>query len=496
MQRARRIHFTIAAAVIAAALGVVPVAHAVAGPGVVTVASGVPEDATAVLTNLTMVDGVTAGYITADRCTTLANAPQAFSNGNHGVKAAVANMAVVPIDADGSFCLYHQRSVDLISDVQGYVGSPSAGSLRFFPSAPSRVLDTRGSGTTPVPLVPGDGVVRVETGAADGTEAVLVNITMVDATAAGYITADRCSVLVDGPQERSNGNHLVGAAVSNLSVIPVDADGSFCIYHQRPVHLTVDVQGEFAADTAGLGTTINEPERVLDTRQQPTTVGPSDVVRVETGVSDDTEAVLVNITMVDGVTPGYVTADRCTTLTPGPQAFSTGNHLVGAAVSNLSVVPVDADGAFCIYRQRAVQLMVDLQGSFTATANDELHLVEPTRVLDTRPPPSALPETSCTSVVHVGDSTSVGLISSSMLPDPADRVDAQYRRVGVTDPRMEISGARSIVERLPGQTNAFEVAQAQIAKASTAAGCSPSAPPTRRTWPPAAACRGALASTR
>ncbi len=62
-------------------------------------------------------------------------------------------------------------------------------------------------------------------------------------------------------------------------------------------------------------------------------------------------------------------------------------------------------------------------------------------------------------MVHIGDSTSsVGLIAPAILPNPADRVDAQYRRVGVLEPHMEISGARSIVERLSGQLNAFEVA--------------------------------------
>ena len=39
------------------------------------------------------------------------------------------------------------------------------------------------------------------------------------------------------------------------------------------------------------------------------------------------------------------------------------------------------------------------------------------------------------------------------------RLDAQYAAVGVGDFRNEISGARSIVERLTGQLNADEVAQ-------------------------------------
>ncbi len=73
------------------------------------------------------------------------------------------------------------------------------------------------------------------------------------------------------------------------------------------------------------------------------------------------------------------------------------------------------------------------------------------------------PRTSCSSVVHIGDSTSVGLMSPDYLSDPATRIDARYAGVGVTDFRAEISGGRSIVERLKQQENAEEVAQRQRA---------------------------------
>jgi peptidoglycan/LPS O-acetylase OafA/YrhL len=68
-------------------------------------------------------------------------------------------------------------------------------------------------------------------------------------------------------------------------------------------------------------------------------------------------------------------------------------------------------------------------------------------------------QTSCTSVVHVGDSTSDGLVSADYLPDPADRITAQYHSVGVRRVIYEISGGRSIVETLQGQQNAYTVAQ-------------------------------------
>src|SRR5262245_18915923 len=69
----------------------------------------------------------------------------------------------------------------------------------------------------------------------------------------------------------------------------------------------------------------------------------------------------------------------------------------------------------------------------------------PTSTTSTPPPPGAPGHTSCRSVVHVGDSTSVGLMSSDYLTDPGQRIDAQYADVGVTEFHDEIKGARSIV---------------------------------------------------
>ena len=68
----------------------------------------------------------------------------------------------------------------------------------------------------------------------------------------------------------------------------------------------------------------------------------------------------------------------------------------------------------------------------------------------------AVPRTSCTQVIHLGDSTSVSLISPSFIADPEQRVDAQYRRVGALDARTEIDGALSTSETLDGQINAFD----------------------------------------
>ena len=84
---------------------------------------------------------------------------------------------------------------------------------------------------------------------------------------------------------------------------------------------------------------------------------------------------------------------------------------------------------------------------------------------ETSPPKAAsATRTSCHAVAYIGDSTSAGMVMPSYLPDPAQRLDAQFARVGATSQHIEISRARSIVETLSGQANAEEVARQLLTK--------------------------------
>jgi peptidoglycan/LPS O-acetylase OafA/YrhL len=72
----------------------------------------------------------------------------------------------------------------------------------------------------------------------------------------------------------------------------------------------------------------------------------------------------------------------------------------------------------------------------------------------------SVPQTSCTTDAHIGESTSVGLVSPAYLPDRRLRLPAQLGRVGVREVRTDIAGARSIVERWHDQPNAQEAVSA------------------------------------
>jgi peptidoglycan/LPS O-acetylase OafA/YrhL len=66
--------------------------------------------------------------------------------------------------------------------------------------------------------------------------------------------------------------------------------------------------------------------------------------------------------------------------------------------------------------------------------------------------------TSCRSVVHIGDSTSSGLISDNYLPDRGQRMAAQYARVGIRRSIFDITPATSIIETPKGTTDAYHLA--------------------------------------
>ena len=93
------------------------------------------------LVSLAMVDGVGPGYITAGRCSSLTAGPQTKASRNHGTSTPIANLGVVPVEPDGSLCIYNQTAVHLIVDLQGAFAA--SGALRFFPIVPVRIFDSR-----------------------------------------------------------------------------------------------------------------------------------------------------------------------------------------------------------------------------------------------------------------------------------------------------------------------------------------------------------------
>lgn len=193
--------------------------------------AGVPADATAVVLNLTVVDPTSATYATAwpaDR-----TRPE-VSNINVGAGVTAPNLVVVRLDAAGAIRLFNAfGEAHLLVDVFGWftttAPSPASGAVDAH-----RVLDTRQGGA---PLQPG-GTRTVSVGL-PGATAVVVTVTGVDATEAGYLTLHAS----DAPRPgTSNLNLRPGVAVPNLVVVHPAADGTIRVYNAAgSTHVIIDV---------------------------------------------------------------------------------------------------------------------------------------------------------------------------------------------------------------------------------------------------------------
>jgi hypothetical protein len=349
-----------------------------------------PAGATSALVNITLTGANEAGYVTAESCGGNVTGDRAWSNGNVAVGATVANLAVVPLDEWGRFCLYNSSPMHIIVDAQGFF-MPSRladnKATMFTPLSPTRVLDTRSAGGKVVALNE-NGVVVAHAPA--GSVAMLSNITVTGTSGAGYLTADSCENLQAGEQTRSNINYGDDDTVANLAVVPMGVVGDkpgFCTLANASLNQIIDVQGVFAPSPVGQwGYSPAVPTRLIDTRK--CTDNCADVFKagavIKMSAPAGASAVLINLTLTDAKAAGYATADKCSALVPGPQSQSNANVTVGRSVANLAVVPVDADGSFCIYTSSATRVLVDVQGTFSPSGDLRFIPVSSVRRFDSR----------------------------------------------------------------------------------------------------------------
>jgi len=75
-----------------------------------------------------------------------------------------------------------------------------------------------------------------------GVTAVVLNVTVTEAQAPGYVTLFPCGA---SPPTASNLNYVAGSTIPNLVVVKVGDGGRVCIYTQSTVHLVADVSGYF-----------------------------------------------------------------------------------------------------------------------------------------------------------------------------------------------------------------------------------------------------------
>jgi hypothetical protein len=329
---------------------------------------------TAVVLNLTAVTVSGGGYVTAYPSDDGTSVPGSSSL-NYVAGQTVANLVTVPVGSDGYVYLADKGgTVNLIADVSGYY-SRSAPDL-YEPARPERVLDTRDGTGAAKGAISSGGTAKVLVALGDTTlapagemTAVAVNITVVNATSGGYVTA-----YADGASRpgTSSVNFGKGQIVGNNAVVPVSADGRIDLTAEMAgtasVNLVVDVVGYYSASPSYATTAFVPiaPSRVFDSRKD----GEGQIANgIEYdlnlgGWAPPTAAVQMNMTVTNTKSGGYLTLYTYGAPMPGTSNI---NWTAGQTVAKgASVPPNDANGWIAIYNASggSTDLILDVSGYF------------------------------------------------------------------------------------------------------------------------------------
>ena len=342
----------------------------------------VPYDVLAVALNVTVVDPVADGFLTVYPCD---EAEPGTSNLNYRAGVAVPNAVISRVDFDGYVCVATSAATDVIVDVAGYF---PAGSPLTPLDNPERILDTRNGIGSPAARVLAGNTLEFQVGGrlstpADASAAV-INVTAVNASAAGFATVYPCGQPVPNA---SNLNFAVGQTVPSLVIARLGTGGKVCVQTTATIDILADVSGYFPAGTVGY-TAIDNPERILDTRNG--TGAPIGRARANSelgfqvvgkaGVPATATAVVLNVTATQASAAGFTTVYACGTAVPNASNL---NFRPAADVPNLVIAKIGADGRVCTKSSADVGLIADVAGYFEG-ADAYVPLDSPHRAADTR----------------------------------------------------------------------------------------------------------------
>ncbi len=208
-----------------------------------------PTGVAAVVVNITATDATGAGFLTA--WPVGVTRPEASNVNINSATETAPNLAVVRVGAGGAVSLFSHAAAHVVVDVTGYITDASALSVSaglFVPLAPARVFDTRDGAPVAGPVPAGGTVALVHTGRAGlpttRVGALALNVTAVDAAAAGFVTAFPTA---SGRPATSTLNVVAGDVRPNATIMKVDTAGSISYFAQRGAHLVVDVTGYFTS---------------------------------------------------------------------------------------------------------------------------------------------------------------------------------------------------------------------------------------------------------
>jgi uncharacterized protein (DUF1501 family) len=156
----------------------------------------------------------------------------------------VANLVVAKVGTGGKVSFYNNAgATHVIADVVGYFST--AGTARFTPLAPARILDSRvGLGAAKALVGPTgiDVAVWGRGGVPSGARAAMLNVTVTGSTATGFLTVWPSGLAVPNS---SNINYAAGQTIANAVMAKLGTNGRMRVNASKPVHVIGDVVGYF-----------------------------------------------------------------------------------------------------------------------------------------------------------------------------------------------------------------------------------------------------------
>ena len=218
----------------------------IGGTVTVDVGAAVGAGYGAAVLNITATEASAPGFVTA-----WPNGTAIPVVSNLNVETAgqtIANLAIVPLGADGKVALFSQTGTHLVADLVGVftdATAPASDAGLFVPGDPTRVLDTRnGTGAPAAPVAAGNAATI--TFASGG--AVLLNVTATNTRAAGYLT-----VWPNGAPLPVASNLNVARAnqtIANLAISKLGSGSDVSIFSQTGADVVADQAGVFTPSTA------------------------------------------------------------------------------------------------------------------------------------------------------------------------------------------------------------------------------------------------------
>lgn len=312
---------------------------------VVDVSDYVPVGTTAIAAYMSATNTGADGFLTAYDCGS--GRPEA-STANYRAGDTRGAVAITPIAADGTFCLYTLADADLLVDLQGGFIPVAPDGLTFTPlSIPDRLVDTRETGRFRVLEIP------LPAGAA----AASVSVTAVFGAQPGFLTVYPCG---DTIPLIATVNYGRGEMISGSAFIRPGPSGTICVYSLTDVDVTVDLTGVFTTG-AGLLFVPITPTRTVDTRYGIGGWSPihGQYQTIDARVApDNAVAVSGTLTTAAPLRDGWLRAWGCG---PAPETANV-TAVAGAVLANSVTTGLAANGRVCILSRSATQTIFDTSG--------------------------------------------------------------------------------------------------------------------------------------